>query len=58
MGFIKVEDIDGVCLEGQIVCRICIEDEEWKEFSELEIILNTDEDYERLYFCDRCGERL
>lgn len=58
MSMVRIDEIDGACVDGRVVCMNHISIEEWEELEETELITNAQEDDEYLYFCDRCGGRL
>ena len=62
MGRYKDEDIAGVQNDqGQIWCRKCMSEDDWKELLQVNII--TADEIEKsggdeYIFCDQCGKRL
>ena len=61
MGYVKNEDIVAIQdNHGQVFCRDCMTDEEWKNLREVHIITQDDieNDDEGYYFCDRCQKGL
>ena len=57
MGRINIDDIVGLEFsDGTMTCRKCVEQDEWENMTEDEIILEDDGD--DLIFCDHCKGRL
>jgi len=51
----SVEDVVGLQLYEETVCRGCVTEQEWAQVSEDEILMPCEEE---LAFCDRCKERI
>jgi hypothetical protein len=57
MGTVNLEDVAGLRLENEIVCRRCCTGEEERTFTEDQVITEEETQGDLLYFCDRCRER-
>ena len=44
--------------EGEMVCRDCVEDDEWVREEDYEVILKSELEEGALYFCDRGRHRI
>ena len=60
MGVHKIDDLVGICEEdGSIKCRDCMEDRDWKDLKQENIITLDDMDNsEKLFYCDYCEKKL
>ena len=59
MAKIPFDEIAGQYVNGQIVCRECVTEDELTNLEEDEVITRQSiEDAEETFFCDRCKERL
>jgi len=59
MGTIKRDDIVAAWIDGKLVCKKCIIQEEWDILKDKDdFVLKSDRDKtDDLMFCDRCEER-
>jgi superfamily II helicase len=57
MGILNVNDVVGLRLQDEIVCRRCLTSEERSEFTEDEAITQDETGGDDIYFCDRCKKR-
>jgi hypothetical protein len=55
---INTEDIVGYIVDEEWVCNDCSSREEKAEASQEEIITCDDMEGDKIYFCDRCKERI
>ena len=59
MSTVNREDIRGYQLEGgDMVCTECATDEDTKDVTQDEILVDSQVDGDTLYFCDRCKKQL
>lgn len=59
MGTIEEEDVIGVMIGGKVICKDCVEDEDWNAAKETDFLTKTQfADTEDLVFCDACREKL
>ena len=59
MGVINTDEIRGYYVDQEMVCEKCANEEETKDLKEGEFITNDSaDDPAKLFFCDRCKERL
>ena len=59
MGIISLDDVVGYRVKAQIVCKNCIEKQEFFDITENTVLPREVVDAGNdMYFCDRCKERL
>ena len=59
MAKVELEDIVGVWLPtGELVCVDCMEDHEWDEISQENILTEDSRDDDSIYFCDRHRKKI
>jgi hypothetical protein len=59
IGVISVDNVVGLKFDdGEIACKKCCSQQEWKEFNENEAITENETEGDDIYFCDRCKERI
>jgi hypothetical protein len=59
MSQMKTEEIVAVRVDGDLVCRDCLADDE-QDFELDDVLTSNQKDHrdDTLFFCDRCGSRL
>ena len=52
---IKMEDVLGVFIQGELFCLHCLDDDEWNCLNPIDILASNAIEKDKLYFCNECG---